>query len=184
MRAGVADDRAAHRQEAALVVERKLRRDRLVAALVVAGEGLRALAGPFHRAAEALRRPHHQRELRIEGVARAEVAADVAAFDAHVGRRHAEDARRARAFCRTTPPEPACSVCLFGRRIVDADRGAGVERHAGDALHPGVELRHMRRARERRLGRLDVADIGVDADIAGVIVEPRRFACAAAAAFR
>ena len=72
---------------------------------------------------------------------------------------------------------------LVGRRIVDADRGARVERHAGDALHPGLELRHMRGARERRLGRLDVADIGVDADIADVVVEPDASACAAPGVF-
>ena len=86
VRAGVADHRAAHREEPALLVQRQLQRDRLVAALIVAGEGLRAFAGPLHRAAEALGRPYHQRELRIEGVARAVVAADVAAFDPHVGR--------------------------------------------------------------------------------------------------
>ena len=152
VRAGVADHRAAQREEAAFVVERELQRDRLVAALVVAGEGLRALAGPFHRAAELLGRPHHQRELRIEGVARAVVAADVAALDAHVGHRHAEDRREL-----VLLPDHAAGAgvqrVLVGRRIVDADRGARVERHAGDALHPGLEFRHMGRARERRLGR-------------------------------
>ena len=32
----------------------------------------------------------------------------------------------------------------------------------------------MRGARERRLGRRDVADVGVDADVGRLIVEPRR----------
>ena len=170
MRAGVTDHRAAEREKAALVVERKLQSDRLIAALVVAGKGLRALAGPFHRAAKLLCRPNHQRELRIEGVARAVVAADVAAFDPDVGHRHAEDGGELMLLADHAAG-PGVQRMLVGRRIVDADRGARVERHAGDALHPGVELRHMGRARECRFGRLDVADIGIDTDIGSVIVK-------------
>src|SRR6266511_3208325 len=76
--AGVHGDRAAQRQKAAVGVERKLCLDDLVAALVVAEEGFRALAGPFDRSADASCGPGDQREFRIEDVAGAEIAADVA----------------------------------------------------------------------------------------------------------
>src|SRR5262249_14528986 len=134
VRTGVADHRAAQRQEFALVVESELGLDHLVAALVVAGERFGTLAGPFHRPADALRRPDHQRELRIEGVARAEIAATVAALDAALLRR---DAERAGELGLLPPHAPRAGMqrVLAARRIVDAGRGAGVERHAGDALH-------------------------------------------------
>jgi hypothetical protein len=35
----------------------------------------------------------------------------------------------------------------------------------------------MRRARERRIGRLGVADLGVDHDVGQVVIEPRRVRC-------
>ena len=63
------------------MVQRKLGMEDLVAALVVTGKGLGALAGPFHRTPEPLRGPDHQRELGKEGVAGAEIAADIAALD-------------------------------------------------------------------------------------------------------
>ena len=61
-----------------------------------------------------------------------------------------------------------------GRRVVDADRGARLHRHAGDAIDPGVEPRDVGGARERRIGRFGVADLGVDHDVRQVVVEPRR----------
>ena len=79
MGAEVADVGAAHRQEFALRVERELGLDREVARLVVAEERLVPLADPFDRAADAPRRPGHQREFGIDHAARAEIAADVAA---------------------------------------------------------------------------------------------------------
>ena len=63
-----------------------------IAALIVAEERLAALAGPFHRPPEPPRRPGHQRELGIERVAGAEIAADVARRP----RARAPSARRAR----------------------------------------------------------------------------------------
>ena len=62
-----------------------------------------------------------------------------------------------------------------GVRIVRREHGARLHRHAGDALHPGLELRHMRGARKRGLGRRGVAKLCIEADIgARLIVHARR----------
>ncbi len=64
-----------------------------VAAGIVAGEGLVPLAGPFDRSADLLRRPGDQRELGIEGVAGAEIAADLVGDHPHLVGVDAEDDR-------------------------------------------------------------------------------------------
>src|SRR4029450_4141401 len=71
--ADIAEVRAAQRQEMSLGVERELGADEEVAPLEVAEEGFVPLAGPLDRTADAPRGPGHQRELRIERVAGAEV---------------------------------------------------------------------------------------------------------------
>src|SRR5262245_63672355 len=91
MGADIAQVRAAQRQEIALRVERELGADEEIASLEIAEEGLVPLAGPLDRPADAPRGPGHQRELRIERIAGAEIAADVAGDDTHALRRHAED---------------------------------------------------------------------------------------------
>jgi hypothetical protein len=63
---------------------------------------------------------------------------------------------------------------LVQRAVVFADRSARVERHAGDPLHPGRQADHPGGARERRLRASDVAHVGIDADVGGLVVEPRR----------
>ena len=105
--AEIAEVRAAHGEELALVVERELGFDDEIARLIVAQERFVALADPFHRPAELVRRPGDQREFRIDHAARAEIAADVAA-----SRRGPFPARTpsmvARSFfSRTAPPLPA-----------------------------------------------------------------------------
>ncbi len=93
MGADIAGVAAAQAEEMAIGIERQLGLHRQVAALVVAQEGFAALAGPFHRPRQPLRRPAHQREFRIEGVAGAEIAADVARDHAHRVVGDTEDAR-------------------------------------------------------------------------------------------
>ena len=73
--------------------------------------------------------------------------------------RHAPPCRRERVVAR--------------RRIVFADRGARLHRHAGDARHPGLEAHDVRGARERGLGRFAIADLGVEADVGARFVEQR-----------
>ena len=173
MGADIAEIVAAQREKAAVGVERELGRDGEIAAHIVGDECLGAFAGPFDRPSDAARRPDHQREFRKEAVAGAEIAADLAGDDADIVERHAENRRD----FLLLPHDAAgagiqrvASAC----RIVDADGGARLHRHAGDAIDPGVEPRHVRRASERRVGRLGVADLGVDHDIGQIVVEPRR----------
>ena len=83
--------------------------DREVAALVVADEGLAALAGPFDRTADPPRGPRQQRKFGIEEIAGAEIAAHVAADDPHLS--------------RVRP-----STCARRRGLRDAAAAAGVQR--------------------------------------------------------
>ena len=170
IRAGVAQVRRAQREEIALRVERELRAHRQVAALVVGKKRLAALAGPFHRAAEALRRPRDQRELRKETVACAEVAAGVVRDHAHRGVIDAENPRELALLPHHAAAARVQRVAPR-RRVVLADRGARLHRHAGDALHAGLQPHHVRGAGKGRVGGGAIAHVGVDADV-GVLFLP------------
>jgi len=61
-----------------------------------------------------------------------------------------------------------------GRPIVAANGGARLERHAGDALHPGLQLHDMGRALECARGRGGIADLGIDADVRPRLVPNQR----------
>ncbi len=159
-------------KKAAVGVERELRLDHLVAALIVAEERFRPLAGPFDRPADPFRRPGHQREFRIEGIAGAEIAADVARHHPHRRRRNAEHARQ----LVLLPHHPAAAGVervAAALLVIGADGGAGIERHAGDALHPGLQGHHVGGLRKGRGGRGGIAHVGVDADVGDLVVEPR-----------
>ena len=106
-RADIADIGGAHREEAAVVVERQLDLGDQIAALVIAEKGFRAGRREFHRPAEFLRRPQHQAEFDKDAVAGAEIAADIVRQHAQPVGRDAEHAWPVRCFCRTAPPEPA-----------------------------------------------------------------------------
>src|SRR5262249_61658062 len=84
--------RAAQCENAAGGEERKPGLEEKIAPLIVAEKSLLPFARPFDRAADAPRRPGHQREFGIERVARAEIAADVAGDDANAVHRDVEDA--------------------------------------------------------------------------------------------
>ncbi len=91
VRALVDEIGAAHRQKAAVLVERQLGRHREIARLVVGLEIFAALASPFDRPADPLRGPGDDREFRVEAAAGAEIAADILHHDT----RRALAARRA-----------------------------------------------------------------------------------------
>ena len=157
----------------AVGIERELRLHGEVAALVIAEERFRALARPLHRPRQLACRPAHQRKFRIERVAGAEIAADVARDHAHRGLRHAEDGRE----LALLPHHVAASGMQHvaaSASVVDADRCARLHWHAGDALHLGVERDNMCRALEGRFSRRGVADVGIDADIGAVLGHGRR----------
>ena len=69
-----------------ILVERQLGMDVLLAALRVGEEGFLPVAGPFHRPADQLRRPRHQRMLGKVEALHAEAAADIVGDDAHLVR--------------------------------------------------------------------------------------------------
>ena len=147
IRAAVDDVGAAHRQERALRIEREFGIGRQVARLIVAQECLAALAGPFHRAADAPRRPGDQRELRIGCAARAEIAADIVHHHAHVVVRDAEHHGHVVPRAHRAAGAGVQRVAS-GRGVVFADRRARLHRHAGDALHRGArDAPHARRQR-------------------------------------
>ncbi len=147
--AEIAEVGAAHRQKIALGVERQLGLHRKIARLIVGQKQLVALDDPFHRAPELFRRPRHQRELGIDHAAGAEIAADIAHEHADFVRRHAEDGGEV-----FLEPHRAAIAGIdriaAGLGIERRQRGARLHRHAGHALHPGFEPRHMRGTGERR----------------------------------
>jgi hypothetical protein len=161
----------AQRQDAAGGVERELGVDRLVAALVVGEERLAAVAGPFDRPADALRRPGDQAEFRKERVAGAEIAADVARRHPHLFLGHVQDGGEL-ALLPHHAARAGVQEVAAGRRVVGADRRTRVERHAGHPVHQRVEPDDVGGARERRHGAGRVADVGVDAHVGDVVVEP------------
>ncbi len=171
--AGIADVGAAHGEEIALGVERELGSDREIARLVVAQERLVPLARPFHRHLQPPRRPGDERELRIDHAAGAEIAADLAHDDAHLVRRHRENGGE---IVLEPPHAAAAGIKRDAARlgVEFGDRGARLHRHAGDALDPGVELHHMRGARERGLRRRGVAELAVDHDVGAGLLEQQR----------
>ena len=73
-----------HRQELAVLVERQLGVEVVVAAVLVAEEGARTVVGPLHRTAEDLRGVEQAGVFGIGRALHAERAADIAGQDAHL----------------------------------------------------------------------------------------------------
>ena len=76
--AEIAEAADSHGEELAVLVERKRRIDDVVARVVIADVRFVAGCDPFHRPADAARRPQHQDDLRIDRAAQAVGAADIA----------------------------------------------------------------------------------------------------------
>src|SRR2546422_867892 len=129
------------------------------------------------RAAQALRRPGDQRELGVGGVPGSVVAADLARDDTDRALRHAErrgeialDAHRA-AGARVERVAAA-------RLVPDAQGGARLHRHAGDAVDPRLEPHHVRGAPEGGVRGGPIAGLGVDTDVRrGLLPHERRPRC-------
>ena len=173
MRADIAQVRSAQRKDLPVGIECKLGLDGEISALIVAQEGLVALAGPLDGSADALRGPGDQRELGEERIARAEIAADLVCGHAHGGGRHAKDPGE----LPLLPHDAAAAgvqPVAGGRGIEAGNRRARLHRHAGDALDPGRQTHDMCRARERFLRGGAIAGIGVDAYIGKPVVQRRR----------
>ncbi len=129
---------------------------------------------PFHRAADFLCRPGDQAKLGIDHAAGAEITADVLHQHADLLGRHVKHfgeivLQPHRAAVAGMDGEAAGRLVEFGKRR------ARLHRHAGDALHPGLEPRHMSSAGERRFRRIEIAEVAVEADVgAGAVVHARR----------
>ncbi len=165
MRAEVADILRPHGEEAAVFVQRQLGARDQVAAGIVAERHLRPRAGPFHRPADALRRPEHERELGIERVARAVATADVARDHAEAGVRQAEGGRQLALEAVHALPAGIERVAP-ARRVIGADGGARLHRHAGHAVVDDLQPRDMGRTGEGRRDGLHVPLPVVDAEVA------------------
>src|SRR5205085_5869373 len=94
VRADVARVHAAKSEEVAVGVQRQLQVRDEITRVKVGEERLAALARPFDRATDAPGGPRHQRELWIERVAGAVVAADLAGDDTDGAARHAQRVRQ------------------------------------------------------------------------------------------
>ena len=173
IRADIEPDGHAQAEEPAVGVERQLGRRDVVAAVLVGDEGLAAVGRPSDGPPQPLRRPEHQRHLRVHAAAHAEAAADLARHHAHVALRHAQDVREDGAAAVRSLDARVQRVA--GRApVVLADGGAGLERrgrHAGDRE---VEPGHVGRRREGAIDGLAGAGLPDERDIVGRLVPDRR----------
>src|SRR5262249_34854272 len=142
------------------------------AAHVVAEKGLVALAGPFDRPANLARTPRDERELGEKAVFRTKIAADFVSDDTDRFKWHAED-RGKLLFLAHDAAGSGVKGIATTRSIIAADGGTRLHRHAGDAVDPGIEARHMSGPRKRLRRRFGVADFGIDHEVRQVIVETR-----------
>ena len=156
-----------------LVVERQFDLGHQIAALIIAEKGFRARRGEFHRPADLFRGPQHETEFDEGAVAGAEIAADVGRKHAQVLRRDAEHLNEL-ALLPHRAAGAGIERIAAGRGVVVAERGARLERHAGDAADMKILRHHMRGARERLVGRLDIAEHGLHRDVVRHLVPQHR----------
>ena len=100
------------------------------------------------------------------------IATDFVGDDADRVKRHAED-RGQLLFLAHDAARPGVKRIAPARSIIAADGGTRLHRHAGDAVDPGVEARHMGGSCKRLRRCFGVADLGIDHDVRQVIVEAR-----------
>ncbi len=173
VRADVAEQPDLVAEDASVGVERERRAQHAVAALVVGHERLAALAGPFHRPSDALRRPGHDDLLGIEIASQAESAAHVRRNDAHALRRHPErrGERRLQAHHALIAGNEGAGA---GAPVVIADRGARLHLAVGDAVVDELAAHDVRRACERVSCGAGVAEFRGDAQVSGRLVPELR----------
>ena len=174
VRADVARVHAAKSEEVAVGVEGQLQVRDEITRVKVGEQRLAALARPFDRATDAPGGPRHQRELRIERVAGAVVAADLARNDADGAARHAQRFRQV-VLDALAAARAGIERVMIALRVVHGERRARLQRDAGDAVHAGLEPDHVGGAGERGVGGGRIAAVGVDAHVgAGLLPDERR----------
>ncbi len=161
------------REEAAVGVERELGDLLVVAAVAVGEEARRALVGPFDRPPEQARAVQHRDVFGIGLRLHAEGAADIAGEQAQLGRRNVEDFGELAA-----QAEHALASDMEGEalalRIVGGDRGARLHGVDDEAVVEELEPRHMGGVGEGLLHLLGVAEMIVERDVVGHVVEELR----------
>ena len=128
----------------------------MIARLRVGEEGLRAPRDPFHRAAQAARRPHEQRFLGV-------VLALVAEASAHVGR---DEPKPALGNAELGADVAANVVRRLGRaiqRVRRSNHAARFDRAAAEAVVDQLDTDHVGRLGQRRLDRGGVASRPLEA---------------------
>ena len=119
--------------DAAVAGQRQPRGGDEIAAGIIGEEGFRAVVGPFHRPADALRRPQDRGLLGIEIVAQPKAAADVGADEADLLQRQPEAFRQHHAR-RVDALVAGNQRVGIRRRVVGRDAGARLHLAVGDAL--------------------------------------------------
>ena len=165
--AEICDALDGQREELAVRVQRERRPRAQVPALVIARHGLAPLRHPLDRASEPARREQHQRVLGIDPELDPEGTA-------HVGRHHAHPLRRhLQHVLGQNVPHQVDALRAGGQRVDAAARVVIAERRAGlhgadaDPLVAALQAHPMGCDRQRRLRRRPVAQLPVDAKIAG-----------------
>src|SRR5438105_6244775 len=153
--------RAAHRQEGALGVERKLDLGGQIAALIVAEKCLAAIAGPFHRPLHAPRCPQHQGKFWKQRILRAEIAPDIEGDHADAFWFHPEDSRDLALLADHTAAARMQHITI-ALRLVVSDSGARLHRHAGDALDRSFEAHYVGGPGKSPLGLDTIPDFRVE----------------------
>ncbi len=157
----------AHREELAVLVERKLGERLVVAPVRIRRERLGgAIRGPLHRTRELPGGPGDHHVLGVEIDLRAEAAPDVARDHAHLvlGQAHDEGGHQQALDMRVLAGHVE-RVFVLGARVV-ADRGARLDRVRHEAIVDEVELGDVRGLGEGGIHRGLVAD---RPDVAGVV---------------
>ena len=172
--AGVAVAGEARREELALLVERKLADEFMVAAVMVRHEALEAVGGPLHRPAELLRGMQDRHVFGIDRGLHAERAADIADQHMHLVGRDAEDIDEAGLHAERALAADVHRVAA-ARLVERGDRGARLHRADDDAAVDQIELGDVRGLRERLRDLRGIAVEIVERDVAGhVVIELRR----------
>ena len=166
--------RDSHGQELAVLVQGELRLGEVVARLIVGEEDLAAIGRPLDGTAQPRGEPQNQRLLVVERALGAEAAADI-------GRHHAQLVLgKLQDESGDEQPVHMRRLARGVKRVVArgavmlADGGARLHRVGDQPVVYEVEARHMVGARESGVDRRLVAQMPVEAEIAGGGIEKQR----------
>ena len=137
----------------------------MVAALGVGQERFGAFGGPFHRAAELLRREKDERVFVIDERLHAEAAADVFGDDAQFRVFDAEDVLGDAGAHAVDALAAGVERVFVGCLVVGAEAGARLHRVDDDALVDELQRRDVRGLGEGGVGRGLVAQFVVERDV-------------------